>query len=127
MPIRATQTTFTNVTGEELGERLAITTDEARCYISGRDFWSAGQVTFLDGRVFNPNANRYVNQGLKKTYEINETEKKRTHIERVQEIEHGSFTPTVMSATSSMAREYSKFYSRLFEMKLFESLKIFKK
>ena len=71
------------VIGEELRERSAITTGEARCDVSARGFWSAGQVAFLDVRVFNPNANRYVNQSLKKTYEINEKEKKRAYNERV--------------------------------------------
>ena len=72
-------------------------------------------MVFLE-RVFNPNANRYVNQSLKKIHEINEKEKKRAYNERVQEIEHDSFTPIVMSATGSMTRECSKFYSRLSEM-----------
>ena len=52
-----------------------------------------------------------MNRSLKKTYEINEKEKKSAYNERVQEIEHGSFTPVVMSATGGMARECSKFYS----------------
>ena len=104
------------LTGEELCGRSAITTDEALCDVSARDVWSAGQFAFLDVRVFNPNANRYVKQSLKKTYKINEKEKKGAYNERVQEIEHGSFTPIVMSATGGMARECSKFYSRLSEM-----------
>ena len=104
------------LTGEELFERSAVTTDEARCDVSARGFWSAGQVAFLEVRVFNPNTKRYVNLSLKKTYEINEKGKKRAHNERVQEIEHCSFTPIVMSATSGMARGCSKFYSRLPEM-----------
>ena len=67
------------LTGEELCERLAITTeearcevrsaittDEARCEVSTEGFWSAGQVAFLDVRVFNSNVNRYVNQSLRK-------------------------------------------------------------
>ena len=69
------------LTGEELFEKLAITTDEARCDVSARGFWSAGQVVFLVVRVFNPNANGYVNQSLKKTYKINEKEKKRAYDE----------------------------------------------
>ena len=71
-------------------------------------------MAFLDVKVFNPNANRYVNESLKKAYDINE--KKRAHNERVQEIENGSFIPVVMSATGCMARECSKFHSRLSEM-----------
>ena len=90
-----------------------MTTDEARCDVGNRGFWSAGQVAFLDVRVFNPNANRHVNQSLKKIHEINEKEKKRAYNERVQEIEHDSFTPIVMSATGSMTRECSKFDSSI--------------
>ena len=72
------------MTGEELCEKSAITTDEVRCDVSTRGFWSAGQVAFLNVRVFNPNANRYANQSLKKTYEIYEKEKKRAYNEQVQ-------------------------------------------
>ena len=71
----------------------------------------AGQVEFLDVRVFNPNANRYV-QSLSKTYKINKKEK-RVYNARVQETKHVSFTSIVMSATSGVARECSKFYTRL--------------
>ena len=44
------------LTGEELCERLAITTDEVPFDVIAGGFWSAGQVAFLDVRVFNPNA-----------------------------------------------------------------------
>ena len=104
------------LTGEKLCESFAITTNEARCDVSARCFRSPVQVAFLNVRVFNPNPNRYVNQSLKKTYEINEKEKKRAYNEQVQKIEHGLFTPIVMSATSGMASECSKFYFRLSEM-----------
>ena len=73
-------------------------------------------MTLLDVRVFKPNSKRNVNQNLKKTYEINKKERKIVYNERVQEIEHGSFGSIVMSATGGMARECSKFYSRLSEM-----------
>ena len=41
---------------------------------------------------------------------------KRMIDDRVMQVEHGSFTPLVMSAAGGMARECSKFYSRLSEM-----------
>ena len=103
--------------GEELRERSAITTDEARCDVSARGFWSAGHVAFLDVSLFNPNANRYVDQSLKKTYEINEKEKKRACNERVQEIDSSRFVhPYCNVCNRRMARECSKFYSRLSKM-----------
>ena len=73
-------------------------------------------MAFFDARVFNPNAKISVNQGISKTYELNEKEKKGLYNERIIEIEHRSFTPLSMSATGGMGRECKKFYSRLAEM-----------
>jgi hypothetical protein len=56
-----------------------------------------------------------VNQKVAKTYELNEKEKKRGYCEMILQVEHGSFTPLVMSATGGMGRECSKFYARLAE------------
>ena len=60
-------------------------------------------------------ARRYESQELNKAYEINEREKKRQHNERILEVEHGSFTPLLMTAIGGVRREASKFYSRLSE------------
>ena len=97
----------------ELLESSTNLTEEARCDISARSFWQAGQIAFLDVRVFNPMASRYLHLESSKRYEVNEREKKRQYNERVMEIEHGTFTPLVMSATGGMGRESRKFYSRL--------------
>ena len=104
------------LTGEVFHAKTANVSDEARSDVSVRDFWCAGQVAFLDIRVFNPNATRYAHQDISKTYESNEKEKKRSYNERVMEVEHGTFTPLVMSATGGMGRECRKFYTRLTEM-----------
>ena len=72
-------------------------------------------MTFLDVRVFNPNAKRYANIELSKAYEINEKEKKKTYNELILQAEHGSFTTLVMSATGGMSRECKKLYTRLEE------------
>ena len=57
----------------------------------------------------------YGSQELIKAYEINEREKKRQYNERILHVEHGSFTPLVMTALGGMGREASKFYSPLSE------------
>ena len=59
-------------------------------------------MAFFDERVFNPTAKRYVNQELRKLYEVNEKEKKKERNERILQVEHGAFTPPVMSATGGM-------------------------
>jgi hypothetical protein len=104
------------LTGEEFCEKTSNLKDEARADVCARGFWTTGQMAFFDVRVFNPIAKRYSNQELSKTYEINEKEKKKQYNERILQVEHGSFTPLVMSATGGMGRECHKFYSRLSEI-----------
>ena len=42
--------------------------------------------------------------------------RKKLYNKRILQIEHGNFTPLVMSATGEMGRECKKFYARLAEM-----------
>ena len=46
------------LTGEQLQQRSAITRDESKLNIRGRNIWVRDQEAFLDIRVFDPNANR---------------------------------------------------------------------
>ena len=71
---------------------------------------------FLMYGFFNPTAKRYVNQQISKSYEVNEREKKKLYNERILQIEHGSFTTLVMSATGGMGRECKKSYTPLAKM-----------
>ena len=90
-----------------------------RLDVCARGFSQASQMAFFDVRVFNPNARRYAKQELLKTYQLNEKEKKRLYNERIMQVEYGTFTPLVMSATGGMGRESSKltgtFYSSWLE------------
>ena len=101
------------LTGENFNSRSAIITEEARLDISACGFWNAGQTAFFDIRVFNPNASRYGKTEISKCYEMNEKEKKKNYNERILQVEHGSFTPVVMTANGGFARESAKFYARL--------------
>ena len=55
----------------------------------------------------NPFARRYSGLALSQAYESNETEKKRSHNDRVLQIENATFTPLVFSCTRGMAPECS--------------------
>ena len=81
------------VTGETFENGTANTSNEARVDIKSRGFWVRGQQTFFDVRVFDPNANRYLNKALPQCYIQYEKEKKRQYNDRVLEIYPGSFTP----------------------------------
>ena len=52
------------VTGETFENRTANTSNEARGDIRSRAFWVIGRETFFEVRVFDPNANRYLNKAL---------------------------------------------------------------
>jgi len=47
---------------------------------------------------------------------MNEKEKKKSYNERILNVEHGSFTPLVMTANGGFSRECSTFYSLLADM-----------
>lgn len=103
---------LTPVTGEVLPP-TAIITDDARADVSARGFWVRGSKAFLDVRIFNPIAKRYSAQSLSAAHRRNEKEKKRQYNDRIQHIEHGSFTPLVFSSFGGMAHECDAFYKRL--------------
>ena len=66
--------------------------------------------------MFNPSAKRYANQEFRKSYEVNEKEKKKQCNERILQVEHRTFTPLVISATGGIGHENRKFYARPSEM-----------
>ena len=91
--------------GEDLSNRTANRSNEARLDVRARGFWERGQQAFFDLRVFDPNACRYLNKSLQQCHVMNENEKKRAYSERVLQVDHDTFTPLVYSIYGSMARE----------------------
>ena len=107
---------LTPLTGEVLGSRTANTTNEARLDIRACEVWERGQKAFLDLRVFDSNACRYLNKSSQQCHVMNEQEKKRAYNERVLQIEHGTFAPLVFSIYRIMGSECRTFYSRLSDL-----------
>ena len=88
---------------------------EARLDIATRGFWQSGEMAFFDVRVFNPFAKSHQNKSLKSQFALQEKEKKRSYNQRVIQIEHGSFTPVVLSAYGGTGRETHHFIKTLVE------------
>ena len=103
------------LTGEQLNVQ-ANKNDESRLDVSALGFWSHGQKVVCDVRVFDHNALRYSRTELKKCFQKNEEEKKKSYNERVLQRENATFTPLVFSANGGMGKECSTFYKRLAEM-----------
>ena len=104
------------VTGELLSGASANTDDGAKLDVAASGFWGGRhERSFFDVRIFNPHAasNR---QPIRTCYRKHENAKKRAYEQRIREIEHGSFTPLVMSATGGMGNAATICYKRLASM-----------
>ena len=72
-------------------------------------------MAFFDVRIFNPFAKTYLNVNLEQAYRMNERAKKNEYNERIIRIEHGSFTPIVMSAYGGVGYETNRFLANLID------------
>ena len=55
--------------------------------------------------MFYPHARSYQSRSLQALFKTFEQEKKREYVERITEVEHGSFTPMIFSACGGMRTE----------------------
>ena len=102
------------LTGEELPAN-ANSESEARLDVAARGFWQQYEMAFFDIRVFSPFAKSYANLSLESMFRSHEAAKKREYNERVIQVEHGSFTPVVLSAFGGMGYETGRFVGKLIE------------
>ena len=106
------------LTGEVLSGASAIKDDAARLDIAADGFWGDHRervYSNCDVRIFNPLAPSN-NQSMSTCYRKHEKMKKRAYEQRIREVEHGSFTPLVFSATGGMGDAAKIFYKRLVSM-----------
>ena len=109
----AIEPNLTPLSGESFDSATTSKEDDARCDVAARGFWVRGSKAFLDVRVFNPMARSYTNQPLATVYNSLERSKKAKYNERILNIEHGTFTPLVLSCFGGMGTEAQRFYNRL--------------
>ena len=99
------------VTADQLNGASANSQDGARLDLSANGVWGGRfQKTYFDVTVFNPLAPSNRNQALAAVYRKRELEKKRAYQQQIQDVEHSSFTPLVLSATGGMGNEATFFY-----------------
>ena len=100
--------------GEALHNQSSNRQNGARLDIAADGFWgSRHERAFFDVRVFNPYAPSNRNSQLTTCYRSHENAKKRSYDQRIREVEHGSFTPLVLSCTGGMGRAAINTYRRL--------------
>lgn len=104
------------LTGEALNGATAIVTDGARLDVAANGFWGGRhERAFFDIRVFNPLA-KSNSHSISSCYRKHENIKRRAYGQRIREIEHGCFTPLVLSLTGGMGPAASVCYKRLASM-----------
>ena len=127
-----TEPTLLPLSGETFQRRTANVEANARQDIRAQGFWGGQRESaFFDVRVFNPYAPSNSTGSQAANYRRHEKEKRRTYERRILEVEHGSFTPLVLSTTggwgpsaqvtfkrlaSLIAAKYKKSYSQTMSM-----------
>ena len=84
--------------------------------IRARGFWNNSHDAFFNVRVFYPNASSNHSTVVSSAYRRHEQAKKREYGQRVRDVEHGLFTPLVLSSNGGMGKEATTFYKRLADM-----------
>jgi hypothetical protein len=93
------------VTSERFPLRSANTKDESRPDIKANGFWQEGRTAFFDVRVTHVNAESQRNKKTSEIFRRHEEAKKREYMQRVLDVEHGSFTPLVFGTNGGMGKE----------------------
>ena len=101
------------VTNERFDLKSANRTDEARLDIKAKSFWSKGQTAFFDVRVTHINSSTQKGIPTAKIFRNHELAKRREYLQRVLEVENGSFTPLVFGTNGGLGEECAKFLSTL--------------
>ena len=72
--------------------------NKARLDVSARGLWSTFErvLIFVDVRIFNPNSESYKLLTLAKVYSQHENQKKRYYLNRILQVEKGTFSPLVL-------------------------------
>ena len=97
------ETPLQELSDELLHHATSIRDDRARLDIWAIGFWGdRSRRSFFDVRVFNPNEPSNWKLKLNSAYRRHEKEKQRSYEQRIREVEHGSFTPLVFSASGGM-------------------------
>ena len=81
------------LSGELLQPGTANSSDKARLDMVCDIFWAKSVQTYLDVRVFHPNAPSYIRKSVKSFYVNHENEKRRAYNDRIFNVERGTFTP----------------------------------
>ena len=100
----AVEPTLAPVSGEQFSSHSVNTADGARADIRARGFWTSHEDAFFDIRVFCPNAASYLSSSPGQLFAQHECLKRNEYVERIVNIDRGSFIVCVRGARSAYHR-----------------------
>jgi hypothetical protein len=95
------------LSGEQLRMKSANKEDDARSDVSVRDFYRRQQSAFFEFRVSHPFARSYFNQSPEAFFKSQSATRRREYLQRINDVDCGSFVPMIMSSTGAMGPEMS--------------------
>ena len=101
------------ITNERFDLKSANTSEEARLDIKANGFWRKGETAFFDVRITHVNSKSAKNQKTAEIFRKHENAKKREYLDRVLQVEHGSFTPLIFGTNGGLGNECSRFLKEL--------------
>ena len=104
---------LTPIRGGQMILKTANTKDDARLDIKARSFWQRGETAFFDVRITHVDSLSQKGMATEKIFRNHEQEKRREYMQRVIEVEGGSFTPLVFGTNGGAGVESERFMSIL--------------
>ena len=102
-PCVAVEPVLQPLSGEHFQLRSTTVEDNARLDVCARDFWDKSRTTaFFDVKIFNAHAPSNCSTSISSCYRKHEMDKRRKYEQRIIDVEHGTFTPFVMSSSGGM-------------------------
>ena len=106
--------TLQTLNGESFPFRSTNTEDGARLDIKPQKFWDKSkQPTLFDVRIFNSLVTSNCTSSSDACYGRHEREKRRAYEQRILEVEHGTFTPLVLSTSGGWGPSAMMAFKRL--------------
>jgi hypothetical protein len=105
---------FQQLTGEQIDKyKTAKNEDEAKADIKAHSVWTKNDINFQDVRISYPFAQSYLDMSPIKLHRKNESEKNRGVVQRINEVEHGTFNPLCFTTSGGMGPQTTVFMKNL--------------
>ena len=99
--------------GEVFAAASANTAEDARAEVRARGFWTRAQGALFDFRIFHPDAASYSAQPLDALLLQHEHQKKLEYVERILNMDPGTFSPLAFLTSGVASPECERFLERL--------------